>query len=475
MIDTAVILAAGNGTRLRGVTGDMPKPLVPLAGVPILVRIMRAAQEAGVKRFVVVTGYQAERLRESIDGHPAVSAEIEWVHNPDYRTRPNGVSALTAKHSVDGPFALLMADHIFEVGMLRRLLRTPVGPRECILAVDRKVSEVFDLDDATKVRTSSGRVDAIGKDLQDYDAIDTGMFLCTPVLFDALEVATREGEGGLSDGIRWLADRGMMRVKDVGTAVWQDVDTPQMRREAEHRLSDGLCRPTGGRASRAISRRVSAPIRLALARAGITPSRVSLICLLVALAAGVCFASTSYVFLALAGLLVQLRAILDGCDDDVARLTFEQPPGSRWSGALMSSASDVAVLIGLSVGLFRRAPTAPTVWMGAAAAAAVLTGMVIAYQRSQASAKGAPRGMAGDCDEVNPAAPLTVRPCEQSLSLMRRNPFALGCFILALANQPGIVFGLWVAGAVMSLVGAIHGSCQPLRRRLAPARVAGEG
>ena len=249
MVDSAVILAAGSGRRLRSVSGDVPKPLVPLAGVPLLVRVVQAAQAAGIRRFVIVTGHQAARVRESIDGHPGISAEIEWVYNPLYRSGPSGVSALAARQRVGGPFALLMGDHLFEVAALERLLRAPIGPRDCLLAVDRKLSQVFDIDDATKVRTSDGRVEEIGKELAEYDAIDTGMFLCTPVLFEALEAAGREGRVSLPDGIRWLAARGLMRVHDIGEAVWQDVDTPQMHQEAERRLSEGLYGVTNGPAA----------------------------------------------------------------------------------------------------------------------------------------------------------------------------------------------------------------------------------
>ncbi|HOM57151.1 MAG TPA: NTP transferase domain-containing protein, partial [Candidatus Latescibacteria bacterium] len=192
MIETAVILAAGNGSRLRGVSAGLPKPLVPLAGVPIIVRVMRAAQEAGIRKFVVVTGYQAEKLRAAIENQPAITASITWVHNPEYKTRSNGTSALAAENAVDGPFVLLMADHIFEVATLRRLLRTPIGPDEVILAIDRKIDRVFDLDDATKVVDDNGKLRAIGKQLPDFNAIDTGMFLCTPALFDALRAVQDE-------------------------------------------------------------------------------------------------------------------------------------------------------------------------------------------------------------------------------------------------------------------------------------------
>jgi choline kinase len=79
--------------------------------------------------------------------------------------------------------------------------------------------------EATKVRVSGHRITAIGKDLVAYDALDTGLFVCAPALFPALEIARLAGDTTLSGGIRQLAARGLMRAADVGAATWCDIDT----------------------------------------------------------------------------------------------------------------------------------------------------------------------------------------------------------------------------------------------------------
>ena len=66
----------------------------------------------------------------------------------------------------------------------------------------------------------------IGKEIQKYDAIDTGMFLCTPALFDDLEHASKDGDCSLSDGMRRLSRRGLLRAKEIGAGEWYDLDTP---------------------------------------------------------------------------------------------------------------------------------------------------------------------------------------------------------------------------------------------------------
>ena len=470
MIDTAVILAAGNGTRLRGVSGELPKPLVPLAGVPIIIRVMRAAQDAGIRRFVLVTGYRAERLQEAIDGHPAISAEVAWVHNPEYRTRSNGTSVLAAQAVVDRPFALLMGDHIFDVNVLRRLLRTPIAPDESILAVDRKIAKVFDLGDATKVVEVNGGLKAIGKNLADYNAIDTGMFLCTPVVFEALTAVQDEGDGNLSDAIRWLARRDQMRTFDIGDALWQDVDTPAMRREAERRLGEALRKPTDGPISRLINRRLSIPISLALTHTAITPNQISVFNLILGVAAGLLFATTSYPVLVFGGILLQLASILDGCDGEVARLRFRQSVNGQWVDTITDNISYVAFLIGLVVGQFRREPTAMTLWLGGIAALAIITGLVIMYQRIRSIGRGSlldfkipPR------DLVDPITGRIFWVYRQLHPLIRRDVFAFGGCLLALANLPSVIYGLWVVGAVTFAVGVIHVTSERVQRQVALA------
>jgi choline kinase len=119
-----------------------------------------------------------------------------------------------------------MADHIFEPSTARALLRQSLAANEVILGVDYNIDRIFDLEDATKVKVQGNKIVAIGKDLLRYDALDTGMFLCSPTLFQRLESAKKNGDCSLSDGMRQLAQEGKLKAFDVGEGHWQDVDTP---------------------------------------------------------------------------------------------------------------------------------------------------------------------------------------------------------------------------------------------------------
>src|SRR5271165_7368794 len=225
-VNECLILAAGNGSRIASVSGGAPKPLVPLRGKPLLEHVITSCQEAGITRFVIVVGYRADQIRRWFAERSSEGISVTLIENPDYH-KANGVSALAAKGELHNPFLLLMSDHIFEPKTAKALARQPLGDDEVILAIDHNVDGVFDLDDATKVKCEADHIVDIGKDLARYDALDTGMFLCSPALFHRLESAKRDGNCSLSDGMRQLGCERKLKGFDVGNGHWQDVDTPE--------------------------------------------------------------------------------------------------------------------------------------------------------------------------------------------------------------------------------------------------------
>lgn len=234
--NVAVILAAGLGTRLSVVSGYLPKPLVTFEGRPLLEHVVSGAKQAGIERFVIVTGHQGHMVRRWFERSSLRNTPVTWVQNHDYHKK-NGISLLQARPAVKGPFLLLMSDHIFQPATAASLLRQRIAPAEAVLAVDHKLDCIFDLDDATKVVCMGDYVLRIGKDLTRYHAVDTGMFLCTPLVFDALDAVVKDGDCSLSDGMQYMASHRKLRVYDIGDAIWQDIDTPEMLDFAEVQLS----------------------------------------------------------------------------------------------------------------------------------------------------------------------------------------------------------------------------------------------
>ena len=79
----------------------------------------------------------------------------------------------------------------------------------------------------------------IGKGIEDYNCFDTGIFLCDPLLFSAIEKSSREaGDDSLSGGVRILAKEGHAKVMPINGLFWCDIDDPQYFKQAEKYLSD---------------------------------------------------------------------------------------------------------------------------------------------------------------------------------------------------------------------------------------------
>jgi choline kinase len=102
-----------------------------------------------------------------------------------------------------------------------------------LLAVDSRIDDPAHTMEATKVRLHGRAVTAIGKSLAPFDALDTGLFVCDPPLFAALDDARACGDTTLSAGIARLASRRLVESMDIGDASWCDVDTVDDLQAAE--------------------------------------------------------------------------------------------------------------------------------------------------------------------------------------------------------------------------------------------------
>jgi choline kinase len=231
----AVILAAGMGSRMNvgGAETRIFKPFIRVGERTIVERNLAILKGAGIERVVVVLGYEADHVRGLFEALPPWGGAFQFVVNPEWK-KSNGLSLLATKGLTRGPFVLIMGDHLFDADLLGGLLAADHGDWGVVLGVDRKIAQVFDLDDATKVVTDPAdptRIVTIGKELATYDAVDVGVFLCSQDAYGALEAAKKaspKDDCSLSEGWRVLAKDGRFRAHDVGAARWQDVDTPEM-------------------------------------------------------------------------------------------------------------------------------------------------------------------------------------------------------------------------------------------------------
>ena len=132
-ITTALLLAAGTGSRLFPLTRNSPKCLTLVNEKTILERLVIGLKKKGFKRLVIVTGYQEDCIKEFL-GTISGNMTIEYVHNPLYRTTNNIYTLWLAREIINEPFVLVESDLVFDVSQLDdmvypdRIAIAPIAP-----------------------------------------------------------------------------------------------------------------------------------------------------------------------------------------------------------------------------------------------------------------------------------------------------------------------------------------------------------
>jgi choline kinase len=240
----AIILSAGQGTRLGRHTAFRPKCLLPVRGEESLLELqLQALAACGVHDVCVVTGFRAEQVDAQLRARRAPTPRVRTLYNPFYDCSDNLISCFLARSEMKQPFILLNGDTVFETRVLERLLETPPAP--LTLAVNQKAS--YDADDM-KVSLDGTRLCAIGKKLpvDQVQAESIGLMLFRgrgPLLFRrALDLAARE-PGRKSDWYLSVVDS-LARTDRVETLSitglrWWEVDCPGDLAEVRRGLAAG--------------------------------------------------------------------------------------------------------------------------------------------------------------------------------------------------------------------------------------------
>lgn len=226
----AVILSAGQGSRLAPLTADRPKCLIEFSGRSLLEWQLAALAEANVDAVTVVTGFRGEQVRERLSRRyrPGVTT----LHNPFFRVADNISSVWLAREVlVSGDALILNGDTLVGPELVAAALAAATAP----VSVTTAVKSGYDADDM-KVTLAHGRVTAVSKRLPpgETDAESIGMLIfrgCGGAQFaDAVDVAIgRDGGTGnyYLSAVCELAQQGIVGAADVTGHTSAEVDYPE--------------------------------------------------------------------------------------------------------------------------------------------------------------------------------------------------------------------------------------------------------
>jgi dTDP-glucose pyrophosphorylase len=174
----AIVLAAGEGRRMRPLTERWPKPVLPIDGRPMIATLLHDLAAAGIDRATVVTGYLAAQVEELVGDGSVFGLEVRFVRQP----RPDGAPDAILRANLDPPFLVSASDTVYSPGTLERFLQAfGGGTRSGAMSVRRQPGRPS----ANGIRVEDGLV------TRALDPSMPGGFTAAPLLAIGEAVATR--------------------------------------------------------------------------------------------------------------------------------------------------------------------------------------------------------------------------------------------------------------------------------------------
>ena len=234
----AVVLAAGEGTRLRPLTEDKPKGMVEVDDTPLLTHCFDQLADLGAEEFVVVVGYMKEVIIEhygdSYEGIP-----ITYAHQREQ----NGLAhaLLTVEEYIDEDFMLMLGDNVFDANLQDVVRRQREDRADAAFLVEEVPWEDAGRYGVCETNAYGEITDVVEKpDEPTSNLVMTGFYTFTPEIFHACHLVqpSNRGEYEISEAIDLLIQSGRT-IDAIQIDGWRiDVGYPEDRDEAERRLQE---------------------------------------------------------------------------------------------------------------------------------------------------------------------------------------------------------------------------------------------
>ncbi|WP_251342958.1 UTP--glucose-1-phosphate uridylyltransferase AglF [Haloplanus halophilus] len=234
----AVVLAAGEGTRLRPLTEDKPKGMVDVAGKPILTHCFEQLVDLGAEELVVVVGYRKQDIISHY-GDSFGDVPITYTHQREQKGLAHAL--LTVEEHVDDDFMLMLGDNVFRANLGDVVSRQREDRADAAFLVEEVPWE-----EASRygvcVTNDYGEITEVVEKPEDppSNLVMTGFYTFTPAIFHACKLVqpSNRGEYEISEAIDLLIRSGRT-IDAIGIEGWRiDIGYPEDRDEAERRIEN---------------------------------------------------------------------------------------------------------------------------------------------------------------------------------------------------------------------------------------------
>jgi L-glutamine-phosphate cytidylyltransferase len=229
----AIILSAGQGSRLGHLTDDKPKCLIEFNGRTLLDRQLDALVANGIDDVVVVTGFRDDQIEAALKRRGDMGPNVRTVYNPFYKVADNLGSLYVARDEIRGDVLVWNGDTLVSEELMARVVGNATQEGICV-TIDRK--DGYDEDDMKVVVDKAGRLHAIGKrlDLKQVNAESIGLLAFrgagAQTFRHAIERAIRTAEGTTIWYLRvihQIAQEAPVWTLDIKGEEWGEVDFPE--------------------------------------------------------------------------------------------------------------------------------------------------------------------------------------------------------------------------------------------------------
>jgi CDP-L-myo-inositol myo-inositolphosphotransferase len=240
--------------------------------------------------------------------------------------------------------------------------------------------------EGTRVRIEHGDAVEFSKQLVE-PAVDCGVFVLTPAIFEAVRQAAAEGDASLAGAVsRFARNHPLTPVPLPHDAWWHDIDVPRDVSSVRRLLRRSLCKPTDGPVSRFLNRPISTRITMVIAGLRPSPNAISVVAFLMSLVAALLLADGHGV---VGGALVQASSVVDGVDGEVARLQHRATAWGALLDGVLDRLGDAMIVAGLAIWAVHSGALGD-VWAIALAVAATTGSMLSMATKDRIRALGLP-------------------------------------------------------------------------------------